>query len=64
MNNKGVSREELNNMDKDQLVEKILDSQNKLVESQAKIDILTGELNHAKAMLFGFKSRFQICGIL
>ena len=49
MNNKGFSREELNNMDKDQLVEKLL-------ESQARIDILTGELNHAKAMLFGRRS--------
>jgi transposase len=56
MKNEIFSREELNNMDKDQLVEKILDSQNKLVESQAKIDILTGELNHAKAMLFGRRS--------
>lgn len=56
MKSKGFSKEELNNMDRDQLVEAVLDSQAKLVESQARIDILTGELNHAKAMLFGRKS--------
>ena len=49
MKNSGFSKEELNNMDKEQLIETVL-------QSQARIDILTGELNHAKAMLFGRKS--------
>ena len=53
MKTEQFTREQLNNMDKEQLVEQILDSQEKLIESQAKIDILTGELNHTKAMLFG-----------
>ena len=49
MKKEQFTREQLNSMDKEQLVEKLL-------ESQVKIDILTGELNHAKAMLFGRKS--------
>ena len=56
MKTEQFTREELNNMDKEQLVEQILDSQEKLIESQARIDILTGELNHVRAMLFGRRS--------
>ena len=53
MNRKGFSKEELNNMDREQLIEAVL-------ESQARIDILTGELNHTKAMLFGRRSEKEI----
>lgn len=49
MKTEQFTREQLNNMDKDQLVEAVL-------AAQLKNDLLTGELNHAKAMLFGRRS--------
>ena len=49
MRNEQFTREQLNNMDKEQLVETVL-------AVQLKNDLLTGELNYAKSMLFGRRS--------
>ena len=49
MKTEQFTREQLNNMDKEQLVEAVL-------AAQLKNDLLTGELNHTKAMLFGRRS--------
>ena len=49
MKTEQFTREELNSMDKEQLVEAVL-------AAQLKNDLLTGELNHTKAMLFGRRS--------
>ncbi len=49
------TREQLNNMDKEQLVEAVL-------EAQLRNDLLSGELNHAKAILFGRRSEKMSTG--
>ena len=49
MKTEQFTREQLNSMDKEQLVEAVL-------AAQMKNDLLTGELNHTKAMLFGRRS--------
>ena len=49
MKTEQFTREQLNSMDKEQLVEAVL-------AAQLKNDLLTGELNHTKAMLFGRRS--------
>ena len=51
-----LSREQLNQMDHDELVEAYMTSQKTVRDQKAEIDLLTEELNHVKAMMFGRKS--------
>lgn len=51
-----LSREQVNEMDHDELVEAYMASQKKVRAQEEEIDLLTEELNHVRAMMFGRKS--------
>lgn len=51
-----LSREQLNEMDHEELVEAYMDFQSKVRDQEEKIDLLTEELNHMRSMMFGRKS--------
>lgn len=51
-----LSREQVNEMGHDELVEAYMASQKKVRAQEEEIDLLTEELNHVRAMMFGRKS--------
>ena len=56
METERLSREQLNKMDHEELVEAYMAFQSRVRDQEEKIDLLTEELNHMKAMMFGRKS--------
>ena len=53
------SKEQLNKLDKEQLIELLTKQQEEAEKQQEQIDILTEELNQIRAMLFARKSEKQ-----
>lgn len=51
-----LSREQLNQMDHEELIEAYIRSQENLQKKEAENSLLTEELNHMKSMMFGRKS--------
>ena len=56
METERLSRQQLNEMDHEELVEAYMAFQSRVRDQEEKIDLLTQELNHMKAMMFGRKS--------
>ena len=58
-----LTREKLNQMDHDELVEAYMTTQKKVRDQKEEIELLTEELNHVRAMMFGRKSEKKDTGV-
>jgi len=58
-----LTREKLNQMDHDELVEAYMTTQKKVRDQKEEIELLTEELNHVRAMMFGRKSEKKDAGV-